>query len=191
MAMRIVGRCFALISLVGGAAVAATPPGSRETLDGPPNMPVIELRPDLASPPVKRAPATQPSVPSGNPLWSIPLSALTPTRERPVFSPSRRPPPPAVVNVPFVAPPRVAAPPPPRPNMVLVGTITGDDDATAMAVFVDQGTKTVVRLRAGDAHLGWTLESVHGRAAIMQNGPRHETYDIPKAPPRGNAEPNL
>jgi general secretion pathway protein N len=182
---RHIGRCFALISLVGSAAGAATPQGSREQLEAPPNMPVIELRPDLASPPVKRAPETKPSVPSGNPLWSIPLSALTATRERPVFSPSRRPPAPAVVNVPFVPAPRAAAPPPPppRPNMVLVGTITGDDAATAMAIFVDQGTKTVIRLRPGDAHLGWTLESVRGRAVIMQNGSQRETYDLPKEPP--------
>ena len=34
--------------------------------------------------------------PSGNPLWSVPLSVLTATRERPVFSASRRPMPPAV-----------------------------------------------------------------------------------------------
>src|SRR5690348_5378824 len=32
------------------------------------------------------------SRPTGNPLWSIPLSALAATRERPIFSASRRPP---------------------------------------------------------------------------------------------------
>ena len=36
-------------------------------------------------------------LPGGNPLWSIPLSALSATRERPIFSASRRPPQPAVV----------------------------------------------------------------------------------------------
>src|SRR6202040_3268882 len=37
---------------------------------------------------------------SGNPLWSIPLSVLTATQERPIFSASRRPPQRAVVAVP-------------------------------------------------------------------------------------------
>ncbi len=36
---------------------------------------------------------------AGNPLWAIPLSALTETRERPLFSASRRPP---VVAAPIV-----------------------------------------------------------------------------------------
>src|SRR4051812_40812938 len=30
-------------------------------------------------------------VPAGNPLWSVPLSALPATQERPIFSASRRP----------------------------------------------------------------------------------------------------
>src|SRR5258708_33146709 len=34
---------------------------------------------------------------TGNPLWAVPLDALSMTRERPLFSPSRRPPPPVVV----------------------------------------------------------------------------------------------
>src|SRR4051794_16236073 len=45
----------------------------------------------------------------GNPLWSIPLSALTATQERPIFSASRRPPQRAVV-APHVD--QVQAPPP-------------------------------------------------------------------------------
>src|ERR1700742_846990 len=35
---------------------------------------------------------------SGNPLWSVPLSVLTATQERPIFSASRRPPPRAVAG---------------------------------------------------------------------------------------------
>src|SRR5439155_12745077 len=37
------------------------------------------------------------AVPSGNPLWSVPLSVLSATQERPIFSASRRPPQRAVV----------------------------------------------------------------------------------------------
>src|SRR6185312_12952255 len=50
-------------------------------------------------------------LPSGNPLWSVPLSALTATQARPVFSASRRPP-----QVAVVAPrPELAPAPPPAP----------------------------------------------------------------------------
>ena len=38
--------------------------------------------------------------PSGNPLWSIPLSVLSATQERAIFSASRRPPPRAVIAPP-------------------------------------------------------------------------------------------
>src|SRR5580693_3741706 len=43
--------------------------------------------------------ATKP-LPSGNPLWAVPLSVLTATQERPIFSASRRPPQRAVVAMP-------------------------------------------------------------------------------------------
>src|ERR1700704_3128577 len=58
----------------------------------------------------KDAGARQPP-PGGNPLWGIPISALDATRERPVFSASRRPPMPPVVAERVVAPP-----PPPKPS---------------------------------------------------------------------------
>ena len=48
---------------------------------------------------------------AANPLWAIPLDSLTATRERPLFSVSRRPPPAPVA----AAAPIVEAPPPPPP----------------------------------------------------------------------------
>ena len=54
-------------------------------------------------------------LPSGNPLWAIPLSVLTATQERPIFSASRRPAQRAVVAPPVdqarVPPPQKAATP--------------------------------------------------------------------------------
>ena len=70
---------------------------------------------------------------SGNPLWTVPLTALAATRDRPLFSASRRPP---VVAVPIVAPPpqsEAAAPPPPeRPLLTLIGTIVSPKTTLAM-----------------------------------------------------------
>src|SRR6201995_4331257 len=47
------------------------------------------------------APPAEPERPlSANPLWAIPLTKLSGTRDRPIFSPSRRPPPPVVAAEP-------------------------------------------------------------------------------------------
>src|SRR5260370_29047492 len=66
-------------------------------------------------------------LPSGNPLWSVPLSVLTATQERPIFSASRRPPPRAVV-APLVdqvslPAPRIAAEPDRPPPAVIVAFV--------------------------------------------------------------------
>src|SRR3974390_431743 len=100
---------------------------------------------------IVRTPETQPPPParalSPNPLWEIPLSKLSTTRERPIFSPSRRPPP-----VVAAAPPAVPAPSAPkvprveRPQLSLVGTVSGDDES--FGIFVDPTTKAALRLKA-------------------------------------------
>jgi general secretion pathway protein N len=118
----------------------------------------------------------------GNPLWAIPLKQLSVTRERPIFSPSRRPPPPAVVNAPYVAP--VAARPPKpaepeRPQLSLVGTVASEREG--IGVFVDHTTKNVVRLRTGEAHQGWILRSVEGREATLEKD--RETAVLALPPP--------
>ena len=105
--------------------------------------------------------------PRGNPLWAIPLRSLTATRERPLFTPSRRPPAPAVAG----PPPVEASPPPPptgpdRPQLTLVGAISGDTEG--IAIFLDETTRDIVRLRTGESHpSGWTLRSVKGREAAL------------------------
>src|SRR5215813_8008992 len=48
--------------------------------------------------------------PRGNPLWSIPVKTLAATRDRPIFSPSRRPPPAPVIAAPQVLPAPVSKP---------------------------------------------------------------------------------
>jgi general secretion pathway protein N len=106
--------------------------------------------------------------PRGNPLWAIPLSSLTATRERPIFLPSRRPPAPAVAGPP---PAPVRPPPPPpaepdRPRLALVGAVAGDSEG--IAIFLDQTTRGIVRLRTGENHSGWILRSVKGREATLQ-----------------------
>jgi len=139
--------------------------------------------PDINARPVtqaRQAVAQRQAAPvdSANPLWGIPLSTLTATRDRPLFTPSRRPPAPVVASAPVV----VAPPPPPpaleRVNLDLVGTIASETES--IAVFTDQGTHDVLRLRTGEGHDGWILQSVARGVAILQKGVQSETLQFPK-----------
>ncbi len=116
---------------------------------------------------------------SGNPLWAIPLGTLSITRERPIFSPSRRPLAPAVIAQPKVAPPKIATPQaaPQRPNLTLVGTVVGATEG--FGVFLDQTTHNIVRLKTGEGHAGWILKSVKAREATLEKERRTETLRLP------------
>jgi general secretion pathway protein N len=105
----------------------------------------------------------------GNPLWAVPLRSLPVTRERPIFSQSRRPAAPALVAMPFVRPEQ---PPPPKPAepdhplLALVGTVVGETER--IGIFFDQSAKDVIRLRTGEGYSGWILRSVRGREATFE-----------------------
>jgi general secretion pathway protein N len=117
---------------------------------------------------------------ASNPLWAIPLAALSGTRERPVFSSSRRPPP-AIALAPVVKPAAVAPKPkePERPKLSLVGTITNGNER--FGIFVDQSTKLALRLRMGDDYQGWTLRAVQGREATLEKDQEAVILALPEA----------
>jgi hypothetical protein len=77
----------------------------------------------------------------------------------------------------------VAAPPPPgpaepeQPPLTLVGAIASDTEG--FAVFLDQSTNNVVRLRIGQDFSGWVLSSVKGRAATLEKNNRSTTLSLP------------
>lgn len=112
---------------------------------------------------------------SGNPLWSV----LTATQERPIFSASRRRPPRAVVappvEQPAVPPPTLASAPEPPP-LALIGAVVGDSDA--IAVFVDRTTQKMVRLRQGESHAGWVLDTALRREVTLKKDERSETIEL-------------
>jgi general secretion pathway protein N len=135
--------------------------------------------PNTEQPPAapKDTGARQPP-PGGNPLWGIPISALDATRERPVFSASRRPPMPPVVAQ------RVAVPPPPpkpaepeQPLLTLVGTAIGTPKN--VAVVLDRTTKTLVRLHLGEAVSGWTLRAVDPRTMTVEKNSQTVILALP------------
>ncbi len=111
------------------------------------------------------AAATLGALAAGNPLWAIPLEALAHTRDRPLFSPSRRP-----ATLAVIAPlPPASAPPvakgPDHPRISLIGTIVGD--TRQVAVFLDAEAHAVIRLRAGEQHGGWTLRRIGRREVTL------------------------
>jgi general secretion pathway protein N len=151
---------------------------------GVPAAPSLADRPAASAPamikPADQPPATPERVRSANPLWAIPLVVLKNTRERPVFSASRRPPPVAVAPVAVAKPP----PPPPRPPRVerpqlsLVGTIAGSDQS--FGIFVDQATRTVLHLKIGEEYQGWRLRAVQGREATLARDQQTILLSLPQ-----------
>ena len=130
--------------------------------------PAITKNPDLRQP-----------LPGGNPLWGIPISSLSVTQERPLFSTSRRPPAPPA---PFAPPPiPVAAAPPPaepeRPPLTLVGTAIGKPQNVAL--ILNQTTKSFIRLHVGEAAMGWYLLSVESRTMTLEKNNQLVTLSLP------------
>jgi hypothetical protein len=123
---------------------------------------------------------------SGNPQWGIPIKMLSATRDRPIFSPSRRPPPPAVVDQPIVAAvPTVKQREPERPQLSLLGTIVGGDDG--FGIFMDQTTKTPLRIRIGAEYQGWTLRLLQPGSVTLVKG--RETAVLAFPEPASNQAP--
>lgn len=157
------------------AAPAATPPAALDPLERAMN-PALD---PVAEPERPAVPVARERAPTGNPLWAVPLRLLTATRERPIFSPSRRPPAPAVVAAPHAPPPAPAVKPaePDHPPLSIVGTIVGGADG--IGVFLDETTRGVVRLKTGQVHDGWILRSIEGREAVFEKDRRKARLALP------------
>jgi hypothetical protein len=178
MTLHVIKRALAVtIFFVAATAAPAGLPAKAEPGD-----------PNAAGTDIARAPPHQAKTPQGplvgNAVLAVSLAKLSVTRERPIFSPSRRPPPPP-------APPPIAklmepAKPaePEQPPLVLVGTVAGED--SDIAVFVEQSTENTVKLRVNEGHQGWILQSVQGREVTLLKGRKSSILAL--APP-GGAEP--
>lgn len=152
--------------LSSSPALAATP--TQGLLDD--SSVVAKPDAELPSDKLRDQRATQPAQ-IGNPLWAIPLRTLSVTRERPIFSPSRRAAAPAILGTREVTP--VAPRPnldaaPQQPLLSLVGTVSSERES--IGVFLEQSTKSIVRLRMDQSYSGWILRSVRPREATLQKG---------------------
>lgn len=114
---------------------------------------------------------------AGNPLWGIPVRSLRATRQRPLFSPTRRLlMPPAVITPPVEV--KAAPPPPPsKPSLDLLGIVEGNGEG--YAVFINTTTHDIVRLKTGEGEDGWVLRSVSGREAVLERNDHTEVLELP------------
>jgi hypothetical protein len=132
-----------------------------------------------------QAPAT-PTAGLASPLAVHSLDRLSATRERPLFSPSRRAPAP-----PAPPPPRPPPPPPEPPNVTLVGIVMDAEEARAI---VQSGPKNEVRrVRVGDDIGGWKVAQIENRRLVLKLDSRQATFSMfsgqRKPAPRAAAQP--
>jgi hypothetical protein len=121
---------------------------------------------------------------TGNPLWAIPISKLSATRDRPLFSASRRPPTPAVAAAPVSAP--VAAKPVAQaPPFTLLGTIISEN--SRIAILFDQTSKIATGVREGERASGWILRSVESRSAVLEGSNQVVQLDLPEPAAAGTS----
>ena len=133
-----------------------------------------------AAAPVAQDSAAPPAAANGNPLAAIAIQSLSATRERPLFTPSRRPPAPPVVAAPVVAAPAPAPveAPPETPPFKLIGTIVGGEES--IAIFFNPATNATTRVHAGKEEAGWKVVAVNARAATLEKASQSVTLDLPK-----------
>jgi hypothetical protein len=119
---------------------------------------------------------------AGNPLSAFPLSALSATRDRPLFSALRRPP---VVPAPMPEKQEAPAPPPPeQPSFTLIGTIVGKE--VSVAVLQGSSADAISRLLVGGEDNGWRVRGIDLRAIVVEKGAQSIKLDLPRpdrAPP--------
>jgi hypothetical protein len=184
--MLVIGMLVLDLSLA--LAAAATGVMSGDALDGEladdaRSAAPLPLSPTDAEPVTTVRVTAPPAVPertlSANPLWGMPLTQLSGTRDRPIFSPSRRPPPAAVAVDPVPV-----RPPPPRkkeiepPQLSLVGTIASDDES--YGIFLDQSTNAALRLKVGDDYQGWRLRTIQGREVTIEKDQQGVVLALPE-----------
>ena len=111
-----------------------------------------------------------------NPLDSLRLETLSATRERPLFRPSRRPPPPLRVEAPRAPAPVekvvVFGPPP----FDLIGAVIGR--RTALVLLRNRTSGKIERLRQGQESEGWTVDAIGLRSVTLTRDGRTQALAL-------------
>ena len=112
----------------------------------------------------------QPAGILGNPLQVLSLDRLSASRDRPLFSPDRRPPapPPPPVE-------RAPEPPPAPPDVTLLGIVVDGERTRAI---VRSGTAKIERVQIGDDFSGWKVSQIEGRRLLLSLDDRSVTFTL-------------
>jgi hypothetical protein len=130
----------------------------------------IATMPASATDPVAQSEGHRDVTPPVSPLAAQPLDRISNTRDRPLFSPTRRPPaPPPVVAV---APP----PPPAPPDVALLGVVMDGEEARAV-VRTGPAAK-ILRVGIGDDIGGWKVGQIEGRQLVLLLDGRTATFKM-------------
>lgn len=131
----------------------------------------------LSLPAVAQATGEPPARPS-HPLAALSLDSLAATRERPLFSPTRRPPapPPAPVAAAAAPPPPPPPAPPEPPALTFFGVVAEGDGARAL-VRVGAENESL-RVRVGDRIGAWAVSDIDRRRLVLSLGDRLETFTL-------------
>ncbi len=148
----LLGACLALATFVYAQLQMAAP--------GPPPAPAGGETPPLAALPAQLSYAM------------APLEDFSTILERPLFSPTRRPP--AAGTVAAVASE-------PELQLTLVGVIISSEEQ--IAIFRLQDASRFLRLNVGDSFQGWILDAIEPSRVTFSRGEVEEhielTYDVP------------
>lgn len=110
-----------------------------------------------------------------NPVAAQSLEQLSAIVDRPLFSPSRRPPAPPPEPAPVAQAPE-PPPPPPPPNLVLFGVVM--DGESARAVVRAGADKRMIRAQIGDEIDGWKVSQIEGRKVVLSLDGRFATFTL-------------
>jgi hypothetical protein len=122
----------------------------------------------------------EPAAVVGNPLTRISLDRLSATRDRPLFSPSRRPPPVAEVrSVP--PPPLPSAPiaPAAPPNLIFFGTFESNEEVGATVQVGLNEKATIVRF--GSYIEGWRVTEISRHRLVLSLDNRTAVFSLFKS----------
>jgi hypothetical protein len=118
--------------------------------------------------------ATNPSQVSNatNPIARYSLDELAATRDRPLFSPKRRPTQILQQPVPVVSAPTI----PPAPQVKLLGVVL-DGNKTHVLVQIPPRPETI-RLRIGDDVMGWKITRIEPQQVVIALADRVVTFSL-------------
>jgi general secretion pathway protein N len=129
------------------------------------------------------SPPTASASAQASPLAALPLDRFPVTRERPLFSPARRPAPPPPPSAMTVIPKLPPAP----PSLTLLGVVMDSEEARAIVQIANE----VRRLRMGEEVSGWKVTQIEARKLVLSLDSSHsatftmfgrENSPLPKEP---------